>query len=308
MGDAARAVEGGVLQRLEVAGEGAVGDDDPGQPLHRGHAVPAGHDGAGGEAMARGEVGPVHLRGEQDVLQGLGQGEAAGEVDLAGRLVRLALVGPFEDDFGGPRLHAGPLQQRGQGHPGPLGIADSARLPEQPLGPGGEHHPAVAGAFEHGGDGPRGERPQLVEADLERALHGPLDLQPPGRRGQLGDGEVGADVELVGGGEEAVEARKRGFEVPWLGLADDERPGRRRLRRGRGLGEGPGPEQGGDGGPAQEGAAADPIRRSGAHGLPGRWPASRVGWVGGAGGGTPPPPDSVVWPPRRALSRARGFG
>jgi hypothetical protein len=70
--------------------------------------------------------------------------------------------------------------------------------------------PAVAGALDVGGHGPRGQPQQVVERELDRAFDGfPLDSQPPRAQIDRGDVRVLSDEELAGRGQIAAQRLER---------------------------------------------------------------------------------------------------
>src|SRR5262249_28815475 len=89
-----------VFLRLEVAGEGTVGQLDAGQPLHRGDAVPTRHDEAYGVAVLDGERLAVHGVRQQSVgVQRGVDGQAPLEVHGICPSLERAVVGAAEDDL-----------------------------------------------------------------------------------------------------------------------------------------------------------------------------------------------------------------
>ncbi len=150
-GQAVRAIEEGIIERLEEAAERLLDHKDAREPFHRRHAVPAADDDAQREAVGGRQFLAIHAPGEQYLgLAGLVERQTSGKRNRAGRL-RVgdrSGVGAFQHDLDGRFLDFGQIQNRGEGHAGPLGIADGAELPIHALGGGGEEHPAIAGTFE----------------------------------------------------------------------------------------------------------------------------------------------------------------
>ena len=82
-------------------------------------------------------------------------------------LLNLAAVNSFENNFNSVRFETRLLEDVGQGNTRPLGVAHSAQFPLQPADFWGQKNATVAGAFHHHGYRPRGQRAQLVEAQVQ---------------------------------------------------------------------------------------------------------------------------------------------
>ena len=136
---------------------------------------------------------PVDLIGEQHLLaQSLGDREAALEGVLEVALD--AAVEPAEDDLLRLRGNTCLLQKRRERSARPLGGADGTLEPRLADRPRLDQRAPVAGALERHGHRPGGQRLHVLEAEGERLLHVPADLEPPRLGVHLRDVEVDQQV------------------------------------------------------------------------------------------------------------------
>jgi hypothetical protein len=141
VGVAAHAIGDGLLETGERLGD----DVDPAQPLHVGHAVPAGRDQPHGIAVLRRQRRATHrVRRQHVLLAGLGERQAALIVLLDPALHTVIGAGEHDVDRGG--IHLRKREDVPQRHARPLGGADRLDQPGLADRPGVQAGAPVAGA------------------------------------------------------------------------------------------------------------------------------------------------------------------
>lgn len=208
-----------VGHRVLVAVVGPVQHPHRHQPLHVGHAVPAGDHQPGGEPVLHRQGRSVHLVGDQHVVgEGVGEGEGPLVVLLDAPLEAVVRAGEGHVDGVAGRCRV--TEQGHQRHAGPVGGAHGAREPRLADGPGGQLGTSVAGALHGDPHRAGGHGAQRVEVELDRPLDAAVDAQPPHRRVDRRDVVVAQHV---------VQSRRRELVAHRLGRHGVVAPGQLQL-------------------------------------------------------------------------------
>ena len=176
------------------------------EPLDAGDPDPAGDNQSRRVPVVPRQGAAVHVPGDQDVVEGLGDRQRSAYASVVLTLVDVRVVEADPHHLHGIVEQAGMPQHGRQRHAGPAGRPDRA---EAPLGPWArcalllaEQAPAVAGALQGAVVGAAGERLQLVQGVRRVPDHAvPAHQEPPRARVDHGRLRVVADVEPLGGGE-----------------------------------------------------------------------------------------------------------
>jgi len=176
-----------------IPAERGVENRDPSEPLHLGHAVPAGHQQAQRGTVLRRERLAVHGVHEQHVVaERLVERQAALVVLLDPALD--AVVSTSERHLDSVVMDACLTQQRRQRRARPVSRADRLVEPGLADRARSEPGPAVPGAFER--DAVGNARPRLDGGEVERrwTLDVAIDPQPPGPGVEIWDVVVDQQV------------------------------------------------------------------------------------------------------------------
>ena len=131
-------------------------------------------------------------------------------------------VGAVEQDVRGARLQAGGLEDVGQAHTGPAGVADRAVAPLHAGYARLVEAAAVAGAFQHGHLLHARELFNVRHVEGELAFDQTVHAQAPVGQSHFWLVDVSAHEEVFGGSEPGIEPGKRHFEIFRVGGADHQ--------------------------------------------------------------------------------------
>jgi hypothetical protein len=171
------------------------------------------------------KITTVHLVSDQDFrLNCLGAGQAPGIRDRVGRnrlFFGCSAIRSFEHDLTSILRQVGSLQQRSQGHTGPLRVADCSELPLCALHLWDEKDPAVARALQGRDPGLGSHASQLLVAQCERIPDRTIDAQSIRAAVQIRDRKMTTYVEQLRRSEVGVDPIERSLQIFRLLLSDD---------------------------------------------------------------------------------------